>query len=112
DSADIFFDFEGDPLYTEQGSHQWGLVYLFGWCTRVLGADGRPMFNALWAHDRVAEKQAFEQFIDYVLARFVTSPGMHVYHYAPYETTALKRLATQYGTREEELDHLLRSGVF
>ena len=112
DSDDIFFDFEGDPLYTEQGSHQWGLEYLFGWCTRVLGADGRPMFNALWAHDRVAEKQAFEQFIDYVLARFVTSPGMHVYHYAPYETTALKRLATQYGTREEELDHLLRSGVF
>lgn len=112
DSDDIFFDFEGDPLYTEQGSHQWGLEYLFGWCTRVLGADGRPMFNALWAHDRVAEKQAFEQFIDYVLARFATSPGMHVYHYAPYETTALKRLATQYGTREEELDHLLRSGVF
>lgn len=112
DPEDIFFDFEGDPLYTEQGSHQWGLEYLFGWCTRIIGGDGRPEFHALWAHNRVEERQAFEQFIDYLTERFNRAPGMHVYHYAPYETTALKRLATQYGTREEELDHLLRSGVF
>lgn len=37
---------------------------------------------------------------------------MHMYHYAPYETTALKRLAMRYMTREEELDGLLRSEVF
>lgn len=112
DPADIFFDFEGDPLYVEKGSAQWGLEYLFGWCTRDHEADGRPAFHALWAHDRVAERAAFEQFVDYVLARFTAAPGMHVYHYAPYETTALKRLANEYGTREDELDHLLRSGVF
>src|SRR5213082_3254812 len=37
---------------------------------------------------------------------------MHVYHYASYETTALKRLMGRYGTREAELDDLLRRGVF
>lgn len=110
--GDIFFDFEGDPLHTEPGSTQWGLEYLFGWCTRDLDEEGRPAFHALWAHNRVEEKVAFETFIDYLLERFARSPGMHVYHYAPYETTALKRLATLYGTKEEELDHLLRSGLF
>jgi hypothetical protein len=37
---------------------------------------------------------------------------MHVYHYAPYETTALKRLVGQHATREAELDQLLRHEVF
>ena len=37
---------------------------------------------------------------------------MHVYHYAQYEITALKRLMGRYGTREDELDDLLRRGVF
>ena len=36
---------------------------------------------------------------------------MHVYHYAPYEPTALKRLMGRYGTREAEVDRLLREGV-
>jgi AAA domain/RNase_H superfamily len=36
---------------------------------------------------------------------------MHVYHYAPYESTALKRLMGEHGTREEELDNLLRGEV-
>ena len=36
---------------------------------------------------------------------------MHVYHYAPYEPTALKRLMGRYGTREDEVDRLLRGGV-
>ncbi|HEX7949404.1 MAG TPA: AAA domain-containing protein, partial [Candidatus Limnocylindrales bacterium] len=34
-----------------------------------------------------------------------------VYHYAPYEPTALKRLMGRYGTREAEIDRLLREGV-
>ena len=38
--------------------------------------------------------------------------AMHVYHYAAYEVTALKRLTCEYGTREDELDELLRAEVF
>ena len=37
---------------------------------------------------------------------------MHVYHYAAYEVSALKRLTCEYGTREDELDELLRAEVF
>jgi len=37
---------------------------------------------------------------------------MHIYHYAPYETTAMKRLMGTYATREDEVDDLLRNHVF
>ena len=37
---------------------------------------------------------------------------MHVYHYAPYEVTALKNLTGGYGVREAELDQLLREERF
>src|ERR1051325_4738398 len=43
--------------------------------------------------------------------RLAADPTMHVYHYAPYEPTALKRLMGRYGTREDEVDRLLRGGV-
>src|SRR5262249_22982683 len=36
---------------------------------------------------------------------------LHVYHYAAYEPTALKRLMGRYGTREDEVDRLLRGSV-
>ena len=37
-------------------------------------------------------------------------PEMHVYHYAPYEPSAFKRLMGRYATRERELDAMLRAG--
>ena len=30
DDGDIFFDFEGDPLWAERPEDPWGLEYLFG----------------------------------------------------------------------------------
>jgi len=36
---------------------------------------------------------------------------MHIYHYAPYERTALLKLAGTYGVGEEEVDDLLRDSV-
>ena len=39
-------------------------------------------------------------------------PGAHIYHYAAYEPTALKRLAMRYATMEAELDQLLRERRF
>src|ERR1017187_9939376 len=38
-------------------------------------------------------------------------PGMHVYHYASYEKTALSRLSNRHGVREEEVADLLRDEV-
>src|SRR5690606_15691005 len=46
--GDLFFDFEGDPLYTEAvapgDSPRWGIDYLFGW------TDNAEQYSALWAH--------------------------------------------------------------
>lgn len=103
DDADLFFDMESDP-WAEDG----GLEYLFG----VVELDGgNPKFEPFWAHDRAQEKKAFEEFIDLVIARLDAHPDMHVYHYAPYEPSALKRLMGRHGTREAEVDRLLRGEV-
>jgi predicted RecB family nuclease len=104
DKGDLFFDFEGDPLWTSDG-REWGLEYLFG----VL--DTADEFRPLWAHDRVQERQALRDFLKMVRARRKRYPHMHVYHYAAYEKTALLRLAGRYGVGEDEVDDLLRNGV-
>ena len=46
------------------------------------------------------------------MARLQHWPDLHVYHYAAYEQTAMKHLAARHVTREEEVDRLLRGGVF
>ncbi len=103
-SHDIFFDMEGD-----QFAGPYGREYLFGW---VEGSDPGAQFHALWAHDPQAEKAAFECFIDTVVSARRRDPAMHVYHYASYEPSAMKRLMGRYATREEEVDELLRAEVF
>jgi predicted RecB family nuclease len=100
--GDLFFDFEGNPFWDAEG----GLEYLWG----ILDVDGE--FTPLHAHDHDTERDAFEQFIDLVHERLARYPDMHVYHYAAYEITALRRLMGRYGTREAELDDLLRREVF
>ncbi|KGN36502.1 nuclease [Knoellia subterranea KCTC 19937] len=108
-AGDIFFDFEGDPLWSERGSSVWGLEYLFG----LVEVDtDAPVFQSFWAHDRAQEKQALIDFVDYVEKRRATWPGLHIYHYAPYETAALKRLAARHSVCEDAVDQLLRDGVF
>ena len=104
DKGDLFFDFEGDPLWTTDG-REWGLEYLWG----VLSvADD---FEPLWAHNRSEERQALKDFLALVRKRRRRYPGMHVYHYAAYEKSALLRLAGRYGEGELEVDELLRDGV-
>ncbi|OHV04376.1 TM0106 family RecB-like putative nuclease [Mycobacterium talmoniae] len=106
DDGDLFFDFEGDPLWTADGT-EWGLEYLFG----VLEAGRRGVFRPLWAHDRIEERRALTDFLALVAQRRKRHPNMHIYHYAPYEKTALLRLAGRHGVGEDAVDELLRSGV-
>jgi predicted RecB family nuclease len=103
DAGDIFFDFEGDPLHEEDG--QWGLDYLFGL------VDGSGDFTSFWAHSLADERKALIAFLAYVRERREQYPGMHIYHYAPYERTHLLSLAARHGVGEEEVDDLLRSHV-
>ena len=61
---------------------------------------------------REEEKSVIEHFIDFVIERLAAFPELHVYHYAPYEPAALKRLTLRYGTRGDELDQMLRTDLF
>ena len=104
DKGDLFFDFEGDPLWTDDGK-AWGLEYLFG----VL--DASDNFTPLWAHNRPDERRALKDFLAMVRKRRRRYPNMHIYHYAAYEKTALLRLAGRYGVGEDDVDDLLRNGI-
>ncbi len=105
-SGDLSFDIEGDPYALDDG-----LDYLFG----VMDIDGT--FHAIWSRDEDgeftldAERRAFERLMDFFAERLAADPNLHIYHYAPYEPTALKRLMGRYGTREDQVDQLLRKGV-
>jgi predicted RecB family nuclease len=102
DDGDVYLDFEGDP-WAEGGA---GREYLAGIWTR------QGDFVEFWAHDFAQEGRLTTELLDWLTDRWARFPGMHVYHYAPYETTALKRLVGQHATREAELDQLLRHEVF
>ncbi len=103
--GDIWLDLEGDPWYEPQR----GLEYLLGWV--YVDDRGEAQYDCIWGLDRAEEKAGFERLLDLICERRARHPGMHVYHYAAYERTALQRLMGQHGTREAELDDLLRGRV-
>jgi hypothetical protein len=98
--ADLYFDMEGNPLEDD------GLEYLFG---IYFHDNGSPVFKDFWAHDKKQEKTAFEAFIDFVWTHLKKHPAAHIYHYGHYEETALKNLMSEHGTREFQVDQLLRN---
>jgi hypothetical protein len=69
-------------------------------------------YHKRWAANPAEEKSAFEWFVDLVMARRKEFPTMHVYHFGGYEPGAFKRLMGLYATREEEIDSMLRAGLF
>jgi uncharacterized protein len=103
--GDVWLDLEGHPFYEPAR----GLEYLFGYSYR--GESGEALYEAIWATDRVKEKEAFERLVDWIVERRRRFPTMHVYHYANYERTALTQLMGLHGTRENEIDDLLRGHV-
>lgn len=97
---DIFLDLEGDRMVEPDG-----LEYMIGYVHK-------GEYNALWAKNETEEKQIFEQFIDLAVRLKQKDPSLHIYHYAPYEVTAFKRLMGKYASRENEIDTFLRSDTF
>jgi uncharacterized protein len=104
-AGDIFFDLEGDPFVPGGGRE-----FLFGYAFR--SPDNAMKYNGTWCLTAEEEKQTFEAFIDFVVQRRQQYPDLHIYHFAPYEPAALKRLMGRYATRAEDLDQLLRNMVF
>jgi predicted RecB family nuclease len=103
----MFLDFESNPYVLDQG-----LEYLIGVVTLPENSGDLPTYETLWSFTRSEEKKAFETFIAMVMDRWRRSPEMHIYHYAPYEPTAIKRLVGRHGTCVDEVDELLRAGIF
>lgn len=105
--GDMFLDFEGDPFAFDQG-----LEYLIGVVTAAAESDSTPVYDTIWSLDPAEEKRAFEQLVAKIVQRRLADPGMHIYHFAPYEVTAFKRLSLRHSTCTDEVDQLLRGGVF
>jgi predicted RecB family nuclease len=104
-AGDLFLDLEGARFARDGGRE-----YLFGLV--ILEADGSLTSRSYWAHSDVEERAAFEAVVDKILRCWDSNPGMHVYHYAPYEPSAFKRLMGRYATREAEVDRMLRGRLF
>ena len=71
-----------------------------------------PDYLPIWGHDRDGERDAFERSSIWSSSATLPTRAMHVYHYGGYESGAVKRLMQRHHTREEEVDQLLRAGVF
>lgn len=98
---DVFFDMEGFPYFRDGG-----LEYLLGNWTKDEG------FTDFWAYDHTMEKQAFEEFMSWIMNRMDQDPNAHIYHYASYERTALRRLALRHSVMQQELTQLEKQGRF
>ena len=102
--GDIFFDLEGFTFFDQPG----GLEYLFGW----MSIDQGEEFHWLWADDRDAEREIFDQFMHFAKSRLDEFPDFRIFHYANYEQAALKRLAERFDMHQDIVEKLLSTNVF
>ena len=101
--GDLFYDIEGNPHYRENGEE--GLEYLHGvWY--------RDQFKAFWAHNHSEEHQRLRELFEFFQKQIEQFPDAHIYHYAPYEMTALRRLTIKYSYGENLLDGWQREKRF
>ena len=111
--SDLYLDLEGDAfarnaLGGEAGEGSREYLFGLGW----VDATGTFVYRSWWAFSDADERAAFEAVMDHVAEVVERNPGAHLYHYAPYEPSAFKRLAGRYATRAEALDTMLRAGTF
>jgi uncharacterized protein len=111
--GDLFLDLEGDPFarpVTTGASGEGAQEYLFG-LGRV-EADGAFTYRARWAFTDEEERRAFDEVMGDIMDALAADPSIHIYHYAPYESSAFKRLMGRHVIREADVDRLLRGGRF
>jgi uncharacterized protein len=98
DPGDLYLDFEGDPFYAAGG-----LEYLTGVAYHDPTQPDAYGYQAFWAHDRPTERQALGDLVDFVAGRQERYPTLSIYHYAPYERSALHRLARRHHLHEQTI---------
>jgi len=97
---DIFLDLEGSRMLEPDG-----LEYLIGYYYQ-------GNYTGLWANNEAQELENFKTFMQWATKLKKANPALHIYHYAPYEPSAFKRLMGKYASCENEVDDLLRSESF
>ncbi|HEV8513580.1 MAG TPA: TM0106 family RecB-like putative nuclease, partial [Cyclobacteriaceae bacterium] len=102
--GDIYFDIEGDAYYDTGG-----LEYMLGYSYYE---KGELVYQRLWATNRLEEKKSFYEFMKFLTERWKRFPDMYVYHFAPYEPAAIKRLSRVHAIFEKEVDDFLRAERF
>lgn len=102
--GDLYFDVEGDHFYRDGG-----IEYLLG---TVYRDKGQLVYHHSWAKNRTEEKEAFSEWMAFVMKRWEQYPDFYIYHYAPYEPSSIKRLASRHAIYEPEVDQLLRAERF
>ncbi|MDI9347416.1 MAG: TM0106 family RecB-like putative nuclease [Methylacidiphilales bacterium] len=99
DACDLYLDLEGFPF--ERLDYLWGLYKR---------EHGQMVYQHWFAHDKEQEQQAFKEIVATIQSVFDENPNAHLYHYAPYEITALKRCMGTYAMAESVIDDWLRKG--
>lgn len=102
--GDVFLDLEGDPFIGRGGRE-----FLFGWVVRE---NNGFSYHSLWALDEANERTAFLTLLRVLKDSVDVDPGMHIYHFSPYEPTALKRLMGRHAVGDEVVSLLLREHRF
>jgi predicted RecB family nuclease len=100
-AGDMFFDVEADPFED--------LTYLFG---MAFDENSQRQYLPWWSHDSDSERRSFEGVVDFIAQRREKFPDAHIYHYGQLDVATLKKLMGRYGTREDEIDNLLRQQAF
>lgn len=103
--GDVYFDIEGDMFYEEGG-----LEYLLGFSFQ--DEAGKLVHQKIWATNHIEEKVAFSAFMKFIMERWKKYPAMHIYHFAPYEPSTIKRLSRAHAMHEQDLDRILRGERF
>lgn len=102
--GDVYFDIEGDPFFDAGG-----IEYLLGY---VVHEGDELKYYGRWSSTRMEERDAFGAFMHFLMDRWKRFPGFYIYHFAPYEPSAIKRLARVHAIYEKEVDLLLRAERF
>jgi len=93
--SDLYFDIESVKDHVVEG----GLQYLFG---IYYEENGKKKYKPFWSHNHEDEKNNLIKLFNFFDAHLKKYPDSFIYHYAPYELTALNNLTSKYGEKSDD----------
>jgi uncharacterized protein len=119
---DLYLTLWQDPLYSENGGKDWGLMFLAGFVDGNSAVDvsgiaggqgaGAGTTEAHFSGSLSEEFSTFVGLVDLLWRRWARTPTFHVYHYGPEVPAQLRALAGRHGERIDHVEAMLRDGVF